>query len=147
MILDKQLMFSEAQAVTADAGSTNVIDTQSQAITTTFNNVSIARDVGNGLDPNLRVFASVTTTFLTVVSMSIQLQTDTDVAFGSAVILWTSRLFLLAELVAGFQFLSLPSVPSRCKRYLRLFYDVNTSATAGNITAGLVLDRQLNPVA
>lgn len=144
MILDKQNMFSEAQAVTADAGSTNIIDTQSSAYVTAFNNASILRDVGNALDPNLRVFACVTTSFATIVSMNIILQTDADVAFGSPVVLWTSRLFLLAEMVAGFQF-PLPNVPSKCERYLRLFYDVNTSATAGAITAGLVLDKQLNP--
>lgn len=144
MFLDKQELFSQDQAVTADAGSTNIIDTQPSAIVTAFNGQSILRDVGNGLTTPLRVFAVVTADFATIVSMNIILQTDADVAFGSPVVLWTSRLFLLAEMVAGFQF-SLPAVPSKCERYLRLFYDVNTPATAGTITAGLVLDRQTNP--
>lgn len=144
MILDKQNLFSDSQVITADAGSTNVIDTQSSSIVTAFNGTSVLRDVGNALDPNLRVFACVTVDFATIVSMQISLRTDTDVAFGTEVILWTSRLFLLAEMVAGFQF-PLPNVPSKCSRYLRLYYDVNTSATLGKITAGLVLDKQLNP--
>jgi hypothetical protein len=143
MILDAYTCFSSAQAVTADARSTNQIDLQSPAIVTTFNGKTINRNIGG--TPGLKIFATVTTTFLTIVSMNLVLRTDADTAFGSPVILWTSRLFLLAELNAGFQF-DLPDVPTITERYLELYYDVNTSATAGNISAYLVIDKQQNPI-
>ena len=76
MILDAACLFSDAQAITADAASTNVIDLQSSATTTAFNGKSILRDLI--AVSGLLVFASVDTTFATIVSMSIVLRTDAD---------------------------------------------------------------------
>jgi hypothetical protein len=139
MFTDKQAIFSDAQAITADARSTNQIDLGVPG--NVFSGRAQTRDIGRGMP--LKVWAIVDTTFATIVSMNIVLRCDNDTAFGSPRVLWTSDLFLLAEMVAGFKF-PLPDVPWDCnERYLELFYDVNTSATAGAVTAGLAIDDQL----
>lgn len=148
MIIDALNLFSDEQAITADAASTNIIDTQPQAttgyVTTGRSAVTILRDAGIGQD--LKVFGYVGTVFATIVTLTISLQTDADVAFGSAVTLWTTPAIPLATLVAGYRF-KFPPVISPTERYLRLFYDVSTSATTGTITAGLCLVDQNNPPA
>lgn len=141
MILDATLLFSDAQAVTADAASTNIIDFGAPG--TSFSGQTQTRDLGPGTP--LYVHASVDVSFATIVSMNIILQTATSSGFGSPIVVWTSRLFLLAEMVAGFRFELPPVYGSQILRYLRLYYDVNTSATAGSITAGLTLVPQRNP--
>lgn len=138
MYVDSTNLFSDAQAITVDARSTNQIDLGPQS--TLWNGASLTREVGIGRP--LHVFAVVDETFATTVSMSFVLRCDNDTAFGSPRILWTSRLFLVAELVAGAK-LDLPDVPPGTdERYLELYYDVNTTATAGKITSGIVLDLQ-----
>ena len=129
MIIDKQTLFSDEQAITADAASTNVYDTGSTA------------DVGPG-NP-IQVFAQIMEAFNNLTSLDIKLQTSTDEAFSSPITLQTVSM-LLAALTAGAK-VSLSTLPEGCKRYLRLYYDVTgTDPTTGKITAGLVLDRQAN---
>jgi hypothetical protein len=127
MIIDKQTLFSEAQAITADAASTNVYDTGSAA------------DAGAGSP--IRLFCNVGTAFNTLTSLAIQLQCDSADTFGSPKTLWSVS-FLLAELTANTK-LNLPPIPAGCERFVRLNYDVTGSnPTTGTITAGLILDDQ-----
>lgn len=140
MILDSTNLFSDQQAVTADAASTNTIDLGTPG--TVFSGRTQTRDVGPGT--TLHVWAICDVTFLTIVSMNIVLRTDDNTSFSSPTIIWTSRLFLLAEMVAGFRF-RLPHFTGPTEQYVQLYYDVNTSATAGKVTAGLSIDNQLNP--
>lgn len=128
MILDKENLFSDAQAVTATAPSTNVID------------LGAVRDVGKGNE--LELLIAVTTTVLAAGGAStttFSLQTDTAEGFGTAVTLWTSAAIGKADLVAGYQIKV--RVPRGVKRYLRLLYTVATNdLTAGAFTAGILLD-------
>jgi len=129
MIMDAETRFSNAQAITADAASTNVIDT------------GTTKDVGPG-EP-LNVSAIVTTTFTDLTSIHITLQTDTVEAFSSPTDLVSTGEIPLASLVAGYEFPKLV-VPNTAQRYLRLHYDcTGTDPTAGAVTAGIVFDQQL----
>lgn len=130
MILDKQNLFSEDQAVTVSAASTNVID--------------LGTDASETPTPNLKdamLFAQVTTAFADGTSMSVALQTDSDEAFGSAETIFTSAAIATSALVAGYQF-KLGSLPEGLERYVRLYYTVDGTMTAGEVMAGLVLDKQ-----
>lgn len=130
MILDSNTLFSNAQAVTASAGSTNAVD------------AGIKRDIGGGRP--LEVFAQVVQDFATLTSLRVSLQTSDDALFGSPITLQQTDAIPVASLKSGTKF-ALSTLPKGCKRYLRLYYTVTgTNATTGKITAGLVLDRQSN---
>lgn len=119
MIIDKELEFSDSQAITGDAVSTNVVD-----LTHTV-------DTAPGKDVKVRF--QVDTAFNTLTSLDIALQTATDEAFTSPVEL-ASRSVALASLVAGYSFEI--TVPSTALRYLRVNYDVvGTDPTAGAVSA------------
>lgn len=127
MLIDKQTEFSSAQAITADAASTNVYDT------------GTTQDVGIGTA--LKLYMRIKAAFNTLTSLNVSLQTSTDEAFTSPITLWTQN-YLLAVLTLNAAFV-LPGVPAGAKRYLRLYYDVvGTDPTTGKITAGIVLSNQ-----
>jgi hypothetical protein len=133
MIFDKQNLLSEDQAITADAASTNVIDLGA-------NSSKIQTLIERGL---AKVYAQVTVAFNTLTSLDFILQTDTDEAFGSAVVLSTVNV-LLADLVAGKK-VDFGPLPTNTERYIRLYYNVvGTDPTTGKIFAGMVLDVQTN---
>ena len=130
MILDNQTLLSNAQAVTADAGSANQIDLSPIAS-------GIVRDIGNG-NP-IPLLVQVVETFNNLTSLTVSLQVDGDSAFGSPKTVKSTAAIPLASLVAGYQF-NLDYVPRDTdERYMRLYYDVTgTAPTAGKITAGVV---------
>lgn len=129
MYLDKQQMFSEDQAVTASAASTNVLDLGSA-------------DAGRS---GLEVFARVSEAFNNLTSLGVKLQTATDAAFTTPVDLPAQETDLLAALTLNKEIIK-TKLPHGCLRYVRLYFTVTgTAPTTGKITAGLILDRQANP--
>jgi hypothetical protein len=129
MILDSQTQFSDAQAITATAASTNLYDTGSSA------------DSGPG--GHQRIFAIVDEAFNTLTSLAISLETDDNSSFSSPATLW-SKTFLLAALTLNAK-LDLPGISSTAERYYRLKYTVaGSNPTLGKITSGVVLDDQKN---
>lgn len=129
MITDSLLALSAAQAVTATANSTNVID------------LSQARDVGEGTDLicDFRVNTaftaggSATMTAAVVVSAAAALTTPTTIASTSAI--------PVASLVSGYNFaLKLNQlIASLGLRYLGVIYTIATGPmTAGAISANIV---------
>lgn len=132
MIMDKLLLFSSAQAVAADTASTDVVD---------LNN---ARDMGIGWP--LRVMILVTTSFLTTDAGTLQflLQGSTDNSTYTTYA--QSPAIAAATLTAGRRALDVdwprPGPGMALPRYIRIYYDVTNSFTAGAVTATLVLDRQ-----
>lgn len=130
MILDNQTLLSNAQAITADAGSTNQIDLSPRAS-------GLVRDIGPGKPIPLLV--QVVEAFNNLTSIVVSVQTDEDSAFGSPTTVASTGAIPLASLVAGYQF-NLDYVPRGTKeRYMRLYYDITgTAPTAGKITAGVV---------
>ena len=129
MILDKQLMLSEAQAITVTAVSTNVID------------LSQVRDIGNGEPLELIIAVKQTFTAGGAATLTIDLQTDDNVGFASPVVLASTGALALAALTAGVMLLQI-KIPLGVERFLRLNYTVATGPmTAGILDAGINLDR------
>lgn len=132
MILDKDNLFSDAQAVTATAASTNVID------------LGTARDIGNGEPLEILVVANETfDSAADGASLTISVETDSDEGFGTAVTVQESVSIPEADLAAGEQVFKVKLASADFSRYVRLNYTVaGENFTAGTLTAGLILDRQ-----
>ena len=123
MILDNELFFSDKQAVTADAASTNALDLGA---------------AGDAVGQELTIRAVVTTTFATLTSLTIKVQTSANNSDWSDVVL--SPAIAAASLVKGAEVFTV-RVPKGLKRYVRLYYDVTGSnATAGKISAFMSKD-------
>lgn len=130
MILDKLLMFSEAQAVTASAASTDVID-----LGPIDGN---RRDIGVGYPLELFVTVNTTAAAAGAATLNISLQTSPDNSTWTT--LASSGDLALSALTAGKRVVS-QKVPQGVQRYLRLNYTVGTGPlTAGAFTAGINLD-------
>ena len=131
MILDRQTLMSNAQAITATAGSTDQLDLSPRA-------TGVIRDIGAG--NSIPLFIQVTETFNNLTSLTVSVQTDEDSAFGSPVTVLATQAIPLASLVAGYKFL-IDEVPrGSAERYIRILYTVvGTAPTLGKITAGVNL--------
>lgn len=124
MIMDGTTVFSDQQAITASAVSTNVLYIGKREIS-----------FGNELNMSVRVGA----TFATCTSLQVVVQTSVDEAFTTPVALATSQVVPVASLVKGFVFPDLRVVPKGNLGYLRLSYVVaGSNATAGTINAAIV---------
>lgn len=143
MIMDATLQFSNAQAITADAASTNTIDLGATG-TVYGGAAAIVRDIGKGKDVPLIV--TVTEAFNNLTSMNISVQTDDNSAFSSAKTVYRSPEYTLAQLAVGAEFLLPDALPvGTNERYVRLYYDITgTAPSTGKITAGVVGARQNN---
>lgn len=149
MILDKQNMYSDDQAITADAASTNVIDHGAPATPKTTGVIAgraLYRDMGVGVC--IPILVQVTESFAennvgTTSTLTVALQADNDEAFGSPTTIYTSAAFDKTNLVAGMRIPMMAVLPEGLnERYTRLYYnftaDGTGSFTAGKITAGVV---------
>lgn len=128
-MIDKNLIYSEDQAITADAESTNVVK---------------HGNIGVGRGQKMNLIIQVTEDFATLTSLTIKLQQDADAAFSDAVDV-VSKSILLADLVAGAQFnLGEPEITTpETEIYSRMYYDVvGSNPTAGKINAFWQLDPQ-----
>lgn len=144
MIFDAQTKFSAAQAVTATAVSTNVIDLGAAGIPY-GGSVALTRDFG--VTDKIPLAIQVVANFATLTSLTVSVETDDNEAFSSATTVATTPAIPVAQLVAGYQF-TIDDIPFRTReRYVRLRYTVGGSnATAGAITAGVVTALQRNPL-
>lgn len=126
MIIDKFLMFSEAQALTAAAASTNSLD------------MKAARDIGIGED--LYVFLNVDVALTDSGSNStitVALEGDSTTTFTPD---GTQQLFIVpAVAAAGSQYFAKISPDFAAQyRYLQLKYTMNNGdLTTGTVTAGI----------
>ncbi|WP_374387080.1 Bbp16 family capsid cement protein [Brevundimonas sp.] len=143
MIFDAQTRFSNAQAVTSTAASTNTIDLLAAGIPYGAS-AAVARDQGVfGIPLHIQVVES----FATLTSLTVSVQTDDNDAFSSATTVIATQAIPAADLTAGYVF-NIGEIPLKTReRYLRLNYTVaGSSATAGKITAGIVAASQRNPL-
>lgn len=136
MILDLNAIFSNAQAITASAVSTNVIDLGAPG-KAAYGNVQLVR---NNKGDCIPLLIQVVQSFATLTSLTIAVQGSVDEAFTSPVVLATSPAIGVASLVAGFIYRPIVELPrNNIYRYVRINYTVGGSnATAGQVTAGIV---------
>mgnify|MGYP001597728774 CR=1 FL=1 len=132
MYVDAQLLFSDAQAVTATAVSTNVVDLRA------------VRDMGLG-EP-LYIVCIVDVAFTdggSDTTIAVSLETDSDEAFGSATVQGTMTTFA-ALTAAGATQMIFPIPPSWMnERYARLRYTTaNGNLTTGSFTAFIAIGVQ-----
>ncbi|EEV5571054.1 Bbp16 family capsid cement protein [Escherichia coli] len=134
MITDKLLMFSEAQAVTNTAASTDVID-----LGPIDGN---RRDIGVGYPLEFWVLVNEAATASGEATVNIQLQTSENNSSWSTI--YDSGALAKTALTAGKRVVS-AKVPTGVQRYLRVNYSVATGPlTAGEFTAGISLDVDAN---
>jgi len=121
MILDEQNLFSDNQAITATAASTNVLD---------FGKREIA------FGTPVELFVQVTEDFNNLTSLKITVQTSATENFSTAVDL-IDQTILLANLKKG-TVSSLKFLPKSNLGYMRLYYTVTgTAPSTGKILAGI----------
>ncbi len=130
MILDKLLMFSEKQAITASAASTDVIDLGPIDGT--------RRDIGVGYPLEFWATVDTTATAAGDATLNVQLQTSPDNSTWTTI--YDSGALALSALTAGKRLFS-AKVPAGVQKYLRVNYSVATGPlTAGAFTSGINLD-------
>ena len=167
MILDGLLMFTGTSngasggitsgantdaPTTGTQAASNIIDLGVKLGIPTYANGAGARDIGIGDDPMMKLLVIVTVTFVygagsgtTIVRLSGAPDSGTGTE-GSYTVMWTSFTYLQATLVAGAQLANV-DVPRTIAgqvlpRFLKLEYiTAVASYTAGQIEAGIVLDR------
>jgi len=142
-IMDATGLFSDNQAITVTAASTNLIDLGSTG-TPYGSSAAITRDVGKGEDVPL--VCTVTESFNNLTSIIITIETDDNASFSSATTVWTSPTYTLAQLATGAKYLLPDRLPVGVnERYVRLKYTLaGTAPTTGKITAGVAFSRQSN---
>ncbi len=140
MIFDKQNLFSDAQAITASAGSTNTIDLGPIA-------TGLTRDIGKGkpiplLIQVVEAFDSAADDeIITVVVEEDSTETFTPDKSTTIAVISNANLKTV-----GYQ-VPVQYVPNGiANRYIRLKYNVSGTGnfTAGKITAGIVMGIQTN---
>lgn len=139
MILSAQQLFSDDQAITATAVSTNVIDLGVPG--TPFGAVApLNQDVGKG--NKVPVLVQVTEDFNNMTSVSIAIETGATTALGTAIV---NETVLLADAVAGKQFVVEVLPNQLTERYLGIRYTVvGTAPSTGAMTAGITMGNQTN---
>jgi len=129
MYIDKQNTMSSAQAITASAASTSVIDLG-------------LGDIGKSQDQAPWLLVRTVAAFNTLTSLNIKLQTSVDAAFTSPIDLPINLEVVLASLTANTEQIK-ARLPIGCKQYIRMYYTVTGSnPTLGTIDALLLEDVQ-----
>lgn len=119
MILDADLVFSNKQAVTATAESTNTLD------------LGVA---GDAIGQELTIHVVVDTAFSTLTSLTVSLETSAN-NFQTWTTVLSGPAIARASLTKGASIFCV-RVPRGLSRYVRLKYTVGGSnATAGKVTA------------
>lgn len=136
MFVDTQTEFSDSQAVTATAISTNVIDTQAAlGAGTALSNGNTVQDIGQGEDVYLVVTTAVTCTDVgSDATLTLTLESDSAATLASAPVVHfaTSALAFASYATAG-SIVALVKLPAAdYKRYLGVRYTIG----AGPLTAG-----------
>lgn len=131
-IVDNNLYMSDAQAVTASAASTNVLDL-----------ATATRNIGNGQAIEL-VVQVATTVAASGGASNVTFSLDDSADNSSFAVVVASMAIPKATLVAGYEALRI-RLPLGLRRYIRVYYTVDTNnLTAGAFNAYLALDRQDN---
>lgn len=142
MILNANLLLSDAQAITATAISENVINWEAMGIAP-YESAAIARNLGAGTPVPMLI--QVTQVFNNLTSLTINIETADNAALSSgAVVLSSSGAIPLASLAAGFMPTFTRHLPAgTMKDFFGLRYTVaGTAPTTGQITAAVATEVQ-----
>lgn len=142
MIFSAQQIFSDNQAITASADSTNVIDLGVAG--TPFDAAApLNQDVGKG-NP-IPILVQVTDAMLAAgaATLTVNISTGATTTLGTTIA--TVGPVAKADLVAGYQ-IAIQVLPNKItERFLGIEYVVATGPmTAGTITAGITMGNQTN---
>lgn len=141
-LFDAGGIFSDHQAVTATAVSTNSIDTHAMG-TVVGATGALTFDLGVS---DIQILVQVTEAFASLTSLTVTLEMDDNSSFSSPTTIATTPAVLAATLVAGYRFPAFtPTIPEGAiERYIQLKFTVaGSNATAGTIFAGIVAARPM----
>jgi len=135
MIIDNSLVFSDTQAITVTASSTNVLD-MGDTGTTAYNKQKLGQHLGRAMCVPL--LCQVSADFATLTSLTIQLRQSASSNMASPTVL-IEQTVPVAKLKRGFKF-NLDKLPAEItQRYVDLNYVVTgTTATTGSMYAAIV---------
>jgi hypothetical protein len=150
MILDMTNLFSDAQAITSAANSTNVIDRGPRGIPKHGQTPGFFNDLGKGSVAHLLLRPNVTFSGGSVTQIRLLYQTSETEDFSGSPKTVLTLIIPVASFAVGNRFgIPLTAIPVGAdRRYHRLRYEpllVDGSAgtlTAGAITAGVVAGRE-----
>jgi len=146
MIFSAQQIFSDDQAITATAISTNVIDTGVRD-TPYGGKAALTGDLGKG--NGIPILIQVTTALSNAAddgTVTFTIETSAAAALTSSTVLYSSGAIAEADLVAGYQ-IPVQILPNQCTgRYLGIRYTVGGTGNlnAGAVTAGITMGNQTN---
>ena len=134
MITDAQLTFSDGQAITADAASTNQVD------------LTTARNLARSGAEDMRFIVVVTEAFNNLTSMTAAIRQSAASNMGSPDTILQGPAVTLASggLAVGKKLLDVPwpdTDPVAAKQYLDVYYDITgTAPSTGKVSAFIVLN-------
>ena len=143
MICDRDLLFSDSQALTAAAASTNIVDLRPLASAVVSGGSANARNLGAG--DELYWFLNVEVALTDSGSNStvtVDLQTDDNAAFSSQATVAT-LMTIPAVTAAGTKYMGRLPIASTVayESFIRIYYTMNTGdLTTGTVSAGIVKD-------
>lgn len=141
MIFSAQQLFSDDQAITATAVSTNVIDLGAPQ-TAYGAKAAFHQDIGKG-NP-VPILVQVTEDFATLTSLTITIEVSAAANLSSSTVL-SSQTIAVADLKKGKQIAAQVLPNGADQRYLGVRYTVTGSnATTGKVTAGITMGNQTN---
>jgi len=119
MLLDKNTLFSDAQALRSTGASTNTLDLTA---------------AGNAVPGRLVLIAHADTAFAGATQIVCALQTSDKSDFSSGVVTLASVTVSSTQLADTEKNLFALGIPVGMKRYLRMYYTVTGTVTAGAIS-------------
>ena len=138
MILDKNLVFSELQAITATALSTNVVQLPETGIVPGEGS-QLVRNLGAGNE--IPFLLQVNEAFNNLTSLTVTIETSDAAAMTGSDVIYSSGAIPLATLKAGYRLPIrwLPDAP--LKDYIAVRYTVTgTAPTTGKVSAALATE-------
>ena len=140
MLLDRQAQFSNRQAITASAASTDYILQPKGKRPHSGGGVWTDIGIGNAVP----LLVQVTDAFTGGTSVAVSVQTDDNPSFSSPKTVLQTAAIPVADLKAGYRF-PLDDLPTGTdEQYVRIYYIVVGTPTAGTITASVVAAVQYN---
>ncbi len=137
MLFDTENMFSDDQAITTSAVSTNLIDLGVAG--TPVNGNQLVRDVGPGTPIEILI-QNVVAAGGTTPTIQVDLEMDTDSGFGGATVIASSATLSAAGVGDRLSIVYVPD--GATEQFLRLSYTTGGTSPTHTVTAGVTFGRQ-----